>query len=89
MLACGVPDYQEDHDAHRVANVALDMTSALARFNQMEGQTFQIMMGIHSGPLGAGVIGTKKYVRRGLIAIKGKGGIRAYLLKGPHAGNPN
>jgi adenylate cyclase len=128
MLAGGVPDYQEDH-AHRVANVALDMTSALARFNQMQGQTFQIRMGIHSGPLVAGVIGTKKYVYdvwgdtvntasrmesqgvpgeiqvsedsyqllrdryrfedRGLIAVKGKGGITAYLLKGPHAGNPN
>ena len=33
MLAGGVPDHQEDH-AQRVANVALDMTVALARFSR-------------------------------------------------------
>ena len=124
MLAGGVPDYQEDH-ARRVANVALEMRVELVRFNRTHGQTFQIRIGIHSGTLIAGVIGTKKYVYdvwgdtvntasrmesqgvpgeiqvsedtyrllsdryrfedRGLIAVKGKGEIRAYLLKGPLA----
>jgi PAS domain S-box-containing protein len=61
MLAGGVPDYQEDH-ARRVADVALDMKDELERFNRAHGQAFQIRMGIHSGELVAGVIGTKKYV---------------------------
>jgi PAS domain S-box-containing protein len=124
MLAGGVPDYQEDH-AQRVANVALEMRVELERINRAGGQTFQLRIGIHSGALIAGVIGTKKYVydvwgdtvntasrmesqgvpgeiqisedtyrllkdryrfeERGLIAVKGKGEIRAYLLKGPFA----
>ncbi len=124
MLAGGVPDYQEDH-AQRVANVALEMRVELERFNRARGQTFQLRIGMHSGALVAGVIGTKKYVydvwgdtvntasrmesqgmpgeiqvsedtylllrdryrfeERGLIAVKGKGEIRAYLLQGPLA----
>jgi PAS domain S-box-containing protein len=121
MLAGGVPDYQEDH-ARRVADVALEMRVEVERFNRAQNQTFQIRVGIHSGALVAGVIGTKKYVydvwgdtvntasrmesncvpgeiqvseatygllsgryqfeERGLIAVKGKGDIKAYLLKG-------
>ncbi len=122
MLAGGVPDPQDDH-AQRVANAALEMRDALARINRALGQTFKIRIGMHSGPLVAGVIGTKKYVYdvwgdtvntasrmestglpgeiqvsestqrllrehfrfedRGLIAVKGKGEVRAYLLKEP------
>ncbi len=61
MLAGGVPDYQEDH-ACRVANAALEMIQKLEQFNQEEKSHFQIRIGIHSGPLVAGVIGTKKYI---------------------------
>ncbi len=61
MLAGGVPDRQDDH-ALRVANAALEMRRELARINRARGQTFQIRMGMHSGPLVAAVIGTKKYV---------------------------
>jgi PAS domain S-box-containing protein len=61
MLAGGVPDYQEDH-AERVANVALEMMAELELINRALGQAFQIRMGIHSGALIAGVIGTAKYV---------------------------
>jgi len=60
MLAGGVPDLQDDH-AVRVANAALDMRVALARINGEKGQNFQIRIGMHSGPLVAGVIGTSKF----------------------------
>jgi PAS domain S-box-containing protein len=125
MLAGGVPNQQDDH-ALRVANAAIEMLSELAKLNRAQGQSFQIRVGIHSGPLVAGVIGTKKYVYdiwgdtvntasrmqstgvpgeiqvsdsthallgdryrfedRGLVAVKGKGEVRAYLLKGPASG---
>lgn len=61
MLAGGVPDYQEDH-AQRVANTALDMLKKLKEFNKQENESFQIRIGIHSGPLVAGIIGFKKYL---------------------------
>lgn len=61
MLAGGVPESQTDH-AHRVADVALEMRERLREFNAEHGQTFQVRIGIHSGELVAGVIGSKKYV---------------------------
>jgi PAS domain S-box-containing protein len=56
MLAGGVPDRQDDH-ALRVANAALEMRAELARLNREHGQSFQIRIGMHSGPLVGGVIG--------------------------------
>jgi adenylate cyclase len=39
----------------------LAMRVALARINGEKGQNFQIRIGMHSGPLVAGVIGTSKF----------------------------
>lgn len=61
MLAGGVPDLQDDH-AERVARAALEMRAQLAKINAVSGENFQLRIGIHSGPLVAGVIGSKKYV---------------------------
>lgn len=61
MLAGGVPDPVPDH-ARRVAGAALAMKDRLAELNERENQNFVIRIGIHSGPLVAGVIGTRKYV---------------------------
>lgn len=61
MLAAGVPDYQEDH-AYRVADIALKMVQKLHQLNLKENTHFEIRIGIHSGPLVAGIIGTKKYI---------------------------
>jgi PAS domain S-box-containing protein len=61
MMAGGVPNRQEDH-AERIARAALEMLAELSKINDQRGQNFRIRVGIHSGPLVAGVIGTKKYV---------------------------
>ncbi|MGB1154602.1 MAG: adenylate/guanylate cyclase domain-containing protein, partial [Paracoccaceae bacterium] len=53
------PDPQPDH-AVRVANMALDMVSATQSFASEMGENLQLRIGIHTGPVVAGVIGTKK-----------------------------
>jgi PAS domain S-box-containing protein len=61
MLAGGVPFYDPNH-AISVAKIAIEMKNQLIKFNRENNQDFQIRMGIHSGPLVAGVIGIKKYI---------------------------
>jgi class 3 adenylate cyclase len=46
-----------DH-AHAIAEMALDMQRALP---DVEGENLQVRIGIHTGPVVAGVIGTKKF----------------------------
>jgi class 3 adenylate cyclase len=42
--------------------MALDMQSALIRFNAEKDQSLKIRIGISSGPVVAGIIGTKKFI---------------------------
>ncbi len=121
MVVAGVPVNCADH-AERLADIALDMLLVMQRHNAETGQSLQIRIGIHSGPVIAGVIGKKKFAydlwgdsvntaarmeshgipgeiqvsestyeilkpkyhfsERGMIDIKGKGPMRAFLLKG-------
>lgn len=121
MVVAGVPTNCADH-ASKMADMALDMLNAIKRHNAATGQALQIRVGIHSGPVIAGVIGKKKFAYdlwgdsvntaarmeshgipgeiqvtestykllhpkyhftdRGVIDIKGKGPMKAYLLKG-------
>lgn len=60
MVAGGFPEQRDDH-VESVANLALEMQTAIAHFNEETGQTFDIRIGMHSGPSVAGVIGTKKF----------------------------
>ncbi len=60
MLAAGIPAAREDH-ALAVVRSALAMLAALKVFNESHGTTLQIRVGIHSGPVVAGVIGVHKY----------------------------
>ncbi|MBS1528883.1 MAG: adenylate/guanylate cyclase domain-containing protein [Bacteroidetes bacterium] len=60
MVVSGVPVACGDH-AERMADMALDMLQAVERYNREAGQAFQIRVGIHSGPVIAGVIGKKKF----------------------------
>ncbi len=61
MVAGGLPVPRADH-AEAIANMALDMQEAIADFQTDKGEPFQIRIGIHTGPVVAGVIGTKKFI---------------------------
>ena len=68
MVAGGLPVPRDDH-AEAVANMALDMQAAIKKFKATpplpEGEqreSFQIRIGINTGPVVAGAIGTKKFI---------------------------
>jgi guanylate cyclase len=60
MAACGVPRACADH-AQSIARLALRMRSYMGNFRAINGRHLQIRIGIHSGPIVAGVIGKKKF----------------------------
>lgn len=64
LVVGGLPTPRLDH-AEAIANMALDMQTAIATLNEqgvLPDQTpLQLRIGINTGPVGAGVIGTKKF----------------------------
>jgi adenylate cyclase len=61
MAAAGVPEPQPDH-ACKAALLALDMREAVATSGVMDEPGLQVRIGINSGPVVAGVIGTKRFL---------------------------
>ncbi|MBE9042590.1 PAS domain-containing protein, partial [Oscillatoriales cyanobacterium LEGE 11467] len=61
MVAGGIP-LPIANSAEAIAQMALDMQRAIARFKTDRGETFQIRIGINTGPVVAGVIGIKKFI---------------------------
>lgn len=61
MVAGGIPDHRKDH-AEAIADMAIDILRALEHFNAENGENFSIRIGINTGPVVAGVIGTKKFI---------------------------
>jgi class 3 adenylate cyclase len=61
MLAAGVPISRPDH-ATQMIRVALAMQSLLAAHNAQTGQELGLRIGIGSGPVTAGVIGSSKFI---------------------------
>ena len=60
MVAAGVPDPRPDH-IQAVADFALELLEALREVTDEAGQPVQLRLGMHSGPVVAGVIGEKKF----------------------------
>ena len=70
MVAAGLPVHRKDH-AEAIAEMALDMQAAIKEFQACtilrekmpeNLETFQIRIGINTGPVIAGVIGIKKFI---------------------------
>ncbi len=121
MVAAGLPTPKEDH-AEAIAEMALAMQQVTASFQAELGEPIEIRIGINTGVVVAGVIGTKKFIydlwgdavnvasrmesssepgqiqvtaatyerlkdhyrleKRGCIAIKGRGEMETYWLRG-------
>ncbi|MGZ5914549.1 MAG: adenylate/guanylate cyclase domain-containing protein [Hyphomicrobium sp.] len=60
MVVAGLPDPVPDHTA-RLARMALDMLDYIARLRADTGLALSIRVGLASGKVTAGVIGTKKF----------------------------
>ena len=121
MAVAGAPVPHADH-ASAIAELALGMKEAVQHYNEKHQTDYAIRVGVNSGPVVAGVIGTKKFSfdlwgetvnlasrmestgianeiqtteqtyallrgryaleERGEINVRGKGSLKAYLLKG-------
>lgn len=60
MVVGGAPETRPDH-AVVIARLALEMQQALAEFNRQTGRALEMRIGISTGPVVAGVIGTSKF----------------------------
>jgi class 3 adenylate cyclase len=60
MVAGGLPDPRPDH-AQAIAEMALAMQAEVTRHTDPSGQPLQLRIGIDTGPVEAGVIGTAKF----------------------------
>jgi class 3 adenylate cyclase len=61
MAAAGLPEPQTDHHAV-MAQLALGMLDVVRDYNRSAGLAFQVRIGIHAGPVVAGIIGRRKFI---------------------------
>jgi class 3 adenylate cyclase len=61
MLAAGIPTPREDH-AQQAAEFAFAMHNELRRYVAETGYPISMRIGMHTGPVVAGIIGTRKFV---------------------------
>jgi adenylate cyclase len=60
MVVSGLQASAADH-LHALANMAIDMHAAMGRFHGRDLCNLQLRIGIHAGPVVAGIIGFKKF----------------------------
>ncbi|MEJ7600971.1 MAG: adenylate/guanylate cyclase domain-containing protein [Kofleriaceae bacterium] len=61
MVVAGIPSPLADH-AIAIAHMALDMLASVEAYGSRHGTPMSIRVGIHTGSVVAGVIGTKKFI---------------------------
>jgi class 3 adenylate cyclase len=61
MVVGGLPTPRDDH-AESMAEMALDMQNEIVRFKRGDDKPFSMRIGMHSGPVVAGVIGKTKFI---------------------------
>ena len=61
MAVCGLPTPNENHP-QIMAELALGILQKLEAFNKRNGTELKMRVGIHCGPVVAGVIGTTKFI---------------------------
>ncbi len=61
MVAAGLPERRADH-VEIIARMALGMREALERINREGGYALRLRIGMHTGPVVAGVIGKRKFI---------------------------
>ncbi len=60
MVAAGLPEVRKDH-AEVMVKMGLGMRDAVAALNEKKGLSLAVRIGIHSGPVVAGIIGKRKF----------------------------
>jgi class 3 adenylate cyclase/putative methionine-R-sulfoxide reductase with GAF domain len=60
MVVAGVPTARDDHQ-EAMAELALDLLSTVERVNAALGVELAVRVGMHSGPVVAGIIGVRKF----------------------------
>eukprot|EP01132_Coremiostelium_polycephalum_P012286 gene12286-15022_t len=58
LCVCGCPEKRTDH-AERTANMAIDMLEAIKSIRTVDNIPIRMRIGIHSGPVVAGIVGIK------------------------------
>ncbi|MFB2937614.1 adenylate/guanylate cyclase domain-containing protein [Aerosakkonemataceae cyanobacterium BLCC-F154] len=61
MVVAGLPKARKDH-AIAIAEMALDMQTTITQYNEKNHELLSMRIGISSGDVVAGVIGTKKFI---------------------------
>ncbi|MBE9152222.1 adenylate/guanylate cyclase domain-containing protein [Coleofasciculus sp. LEGE 07092] len=61
MVVGGLPVEMPNH-AEAIADMALDMQAVIEQYCQETGKFFSIRIGINTGPVIAGIIGTRKFI---------------------------
>ncbi len=61
MVVGGLPNFMQEH-ASAVARFSLDIMKEVGKFRLKDGSKLDLRVGIHTGPVVAGVIGEKKFI---------------------------